>query len=401
MASYIRWFGELSLTEVAAVGGKNASLGELVRELIREGVRVPEGFAITAEAYRDLLAENDLEPLIRAKLTTGDLRDVQQLAQCASSIREAIRSAQLPRRFVDEVTAAYHQLCALSGGVIEVAVRSSATAEDLPSASFAGQQESFLNVRGEEALLRACRNCFASLFTDRAISYRIDQHFDHLAVALSIGVQRMVRSDRACSGVMFSIDTESGLPSVVIINGSYGLGESIVQGVVVPDEYIVAKSTLRSPYRPIIGKVIGSKKVEIVYDERGERGVKQQRVPRELRHRFVLSDDEILTLARWAVLIEKTLFKTCRSTDTDGYRVGKRWHLGRAFYRSGTARNGSGGSRPTCRRAAATSEKRPRRGIGTSRRAADRCWQRACYQVGARYHHLFTGRGLSHRDDGL
>lgn len=304
MASYIRWFGELSLADVAAVGGKNASLGELVRSLRREGVRIPDGFAITVAAYRDLIAENDLESFIRRQLSRVDLSDVQQLAICGEQIRAAIRQARLPQRIVDDVLAAYERLCAHSGGSIDVAVRSSATTEDLPVASFAGQQESFLNVRGGEALIRACSNCFASLFTDRAISYRIDKGFDHLTVALSIGVQRMVRSDRACSGVLFSIDTESGLSSVVIINAAYGLGESIVQGLVVPDEYIVSKATLRPPYRPIISRIAGSKKVQIVYDDRGERGVKQVRVPRELRHHLVLTDDEILTLARWAVAIE-------------------------------------------------------------------------------------------------
>jgi pyruvate,water dikinase len=303
--TYIRWFDELSITDIPIVGGKNASLGELMQRLRGEGVRVPQGFAITVDAYRDLLRDYELDSFIRTELARHDLRDVRQLSKCGAAIRQAITAASFSPELTDAISNAYHELISRAGGITDVAVRSSATAEDLPSASFAGQLESFLHVQGIDHLMQCCHRCFASLFTDRAISYRVDKGFDHRAAAVSIGVQTMVRSDCGSAGVIFSIDTESGLSSVVIITGSYGLGEAIVQGRVVPDEFVVSKATLRPPYRPIIAKSCGSKKVQIVYDEMAEHHIAEVPVPAEKRGLFVLSDDDILTLARWAVDIER------------------------------------------------------------------------------------------------
>lgn len=303
--TYIRWFEELTLEDIPIVGGKNASLGELVQRLGREGIKVPPGFAITADAYRDLVRHAHLDLFIDETLSRSDLSDLNQLSQSGAAIREAIQAAPFSPRLVEDITCAYQELIRRAGGQVDVAVRSSATAEDLPTASFAGQLESFLHVEGVDELLAACRRCFASLFTDRAISYRVDKGFDHRAIALSIGVQRMVRSDKGSAGVIFSVDTESGLSSVILITASYGLGEAIVQGRVVPDEYVVSKATLRHPYRPIIARRCGSKKVQIVYDERASTRVIEVPVPLEQRNHLCLSDDEILTLARWAVAIEQ------------------------------------------------------------------------------------------------
>ena len=303
--TYIRWFDELNINDISIVGGKNASLGELMQRLRGEGIRVPEGFAITADAYRDLLRDYELDSFISTELARHDLRDVRQLSKCGAAIRKAITAASFSPQLTDAISNAYQELIRRNGGVLDVAVRSSATAEDLPSASFAGQLESFLHIEGIDQLLQSCHRCFASLFTDRAISYRVDKGFDHLAVAVSIGVQTMVRSDCGSAGVIFSVDTESGLSSVVVITGSYGLGEAIVQGRVVPDEYVVSKATLRPPYRPIISKNCGSKKVQIVYEELSQNHIAEIPVPSEKRGLFVISDDEILNLARWAVDIER------------------------------------------------------------------------------------------------
>ncbi|HEX5019397.1 MAG TPA: phosphoenolpyruvate synthase [Candidatus Binatia bacterium] len=302
--SYIRWFQEIGIGDVSLVGGKNASLGELYRELAPKGIKVPNGFAITAEAYWDLLRRTGLAQRIKEILSGLDTQDAANLQQKGSAIRRELTAAALPNYLAAEIVAAYHELCAGTGEPVDVAVRSSATAEDLPDASFAGQQETYLNVQGEAALLESCKRCFASLFTDRAISYRQDKGFDHLKVGLSIGIQRMVRSDLAASGVMFSIDTESGFPDVVLINAAYGLGENVVQGSVNPDEYYVFKPTLKQGFRPILQKIVGSKEFKLIYDIGGGKMVKNVPVGPDDRSRFAIDDEEILTLARWACLIE-------------------------------------------------------------------------------------------------
>ncbi len=301
---YIRWFDEIGIDDVPLVGGKNASLGELYRELAPQGINVPNGFAITAEAYWDLLSGTKLEPQLRNILTGLDTGDVENLRRRGSAIRHEITGAALPEQLQLEILSAYRKLCAGSDRPVDVAVRSSATAEDLPDASFAGQQETYLNVQGDAALLESCKRCFASLFTDRAISYRQDKGFDHLKVGLSIGIQRMVRSDLASSGVMFSIDTETGFSDVVLINAAYGLGENVVQGTVNPDEYYVFKPTVKLGFRPILQKIVGSKEFKLVYDIGGGKMVKNVPVVADERLHFAITDDEILTLARWACLIE-------------------------------------------------------------------------------------------------
>jgi pyruvate,water dikinase len=301
-AAFIRWFDDLSLVDAPLVGGKNASLGELYRELAAAGVRVPNGFAITADAYRYFLEASGVSSRIAALLAGLDVTDLAQLAERGRAMRDAIAGAELPSDLQDAIFSAYDRLG--EGQAIDVAVRSSATAEDLPDASFAGQQETYLNVRGRAALLHACRRSFASLYTDRAISYRADKGFDQLQVALSIGVQRMVRSDLATSGIMFTLDTETGFRDVVLINASYGLGEPIVQGSVTPDEYCVFKPTLKMGFRPILQRTVGTKEFKLVYDEGGSRGVKTVPVAPGDRVRFALSDEDVLTLARWGCAIE-------------------------------------------------------------------------------------------------
>lgn len=301
---FIRFFREISIGDIPLVGGKNASLGEMVRSLTSEGIRVPDGFAITAEAYRHFIKTNELEGFIRDTITGLDTGNIQDLASRGRSIREAILKASLPNDLEQEIIGSYHELSG-PGEEIDVAVRSSATAEDLPDASFAGQQESFLNIRGTRALLHACRECLASLFTDRAISYRHDKGFDACSIALSIGVQRMVRSDLGSAGVMFTLDTESGFPDVILINGSYGLGESVVKGRVDPDEFLVFKSTLSGNFRPIIKRSIGAKQEKMLYASRGGRSTKVISTPVEERERLCLTDDDVLLLARWGIQIEE------------------------------------------------------------------------------------------------
>jgi pyruvate, water dikinase len=300
---FVRRFAEIQLTDVPLVGGKNASLGEMFRSLTSKGVKVPDGFAVTAAGYRHFLAVNQLDRFIAKELAALDTRNIEQLRSCGQRIRQALLNAPLPDDLREVILASYRQLCP-PGGQLDVAVRSSATAEDLPDASFAGQQESYLNVRGEQTLLDTCRRCFASLFTDRAISYRADKGFAHTKIALSIGVQRMVRSDLSASGVMFSIDTESGFRDAVLINAAYGLGENVVQGSVNPDEYYIFKPTLLTGHRPILKKALGSKEFKLVYDVGGEKMTKNVPVSPEERKRFAISDNEILTLASWACLIE-------------------------------------------------------------------------------------------------
>ena len=305
-ADYIAWFSDPASSDVARVGGKNASLGEMTRNLSGGGIPVPDGYSITAEAYWALLDANDLRPLIGetlAKLKRGAL----SLAAAGKLIRQAVARAQFPTDMAQAISSAYRKLAERARNEhLDVAVRSSATAEDLPEASFAGQQESFLNIRGEKNLLDACRRCFASLFTDRAIVYRENHQFDHLKVALSVGVQRMVRSDRAGAGVMFSIDTETGFPRTVLINAAWGLGESVVQGEVDPDEFVVFKPLLnQSAFVPILEKTLGGKAKKIVYAHGGGKTTKAIATSQRERSEFVLDDREVLELARWAVAIEQ------------------------------------------------------------------------------------------------
>jgi pyruvate,water dikinase len=302
---FIRWFEDLDSEAVPQVGGKNASLGEMLNTLEDQGVRVPGGFATTAHAYRAFLDANDLEEKIKTSienLNTGE----NSLQETGKGIRRLFRYAEFPPEIAGAIKEAYEKLGEhYDLHEVDVAVRSSATAEDLPEASFAGQQETFLNVSGKQELLEACRKCYASLFTDRAISYRDEQGFDHLEVALSVGVQKMVRSDEASSGVMFTIDTETGFPDVVVINGSWGLGENVVQGAVTPDEYRVFKPLLdQHDFVPIIEKSLGTKEKKMIYASGGSEATKNVETSTQERRSYVLEDDEILRLARWAVAIE-------------------------------------------------------------------------------------------------
>ena len=301
---FIKWFEEVGRNDVALVGGKNASLGEMIRNLSSEGVNVPSGFAITAEAYKYLIKEAGIGSEIRDILEGLDTHDMEDLSRRGSKIRSIIRNARCPPDLEDEIRAAYREMESRYGKNVDVAVRSSATAEDLPTASFAGQQETYLNVRGENELIEKVMECFASLFTDRAISYRVDKGFDHFSVYLSVGVQKMVRSDLACAGVMFSIDTESGFRDAVYITGAYGLGENVVQGIVNPDQFYVFKPTLKKGYRPLVEKKLGTKRKKLIY-RKNRAGTKQKLVRPEEQKKFVLSDDEVFTLARWACIIEE------------------------------------------------------------------------------------------------
>jgi pyruvate,water dikinase len=299
------FFDEFGIEDVPVVGGKNASLGEMYQKLSDKGVRVPNGFATTADAYRYALEQTGAVKLLHEALDDLDPSDVLDLARRAKQAREIVYGAGLPDDFAAEIVAGYHQLQQEYGEDVRLAVRSSATAEDLATASFAGQQETFLNVHGEESLLDACRRCFASLFTDRAIHYRVDQGFDHYDVALSIGVMKMVRSDLASSGVMFTLDTESGFRDVVFVTGAYGLGENVVQGAVDPDEFYVHKPTLALGHRAVLRRLLGDKAVKMIFVE-GQTGATTRNVPtpKNDRERFCLSDDDVLELADNAVTIE-------------------------------------------------------------------------------------------------
>jgi pyruvate,water dikinase len=300
---FIKWFDEVGTRDVALVGGKNASLGEMIRNLREKDVNVPYGFAITAEAYKHVLEVAGIQEEIKGVLADLNTHDMENLSTRGSRIRELIRTAGCPTDLEQEIRSAYREMEERYGGEVDVAVRSSATAEDLPTASFAGQQETYLNVKGEEELIEKVMDCFASLFTNRAISYRVDKGFNHLSVYLSVGVQKMVRSDLASAGVIFSIDTESGFRGAVYITGAYGLGENVVQGTVNPDQFYVFKPTLKQGFRPIVEKKLGTKRKKLVYKERRV-GTKQKNVTKEEQSRFVLSDDEVLTLANWACIIE-------------------------------------------------------------------------------------------------
>ncbi len=301
----ISWFQDVTVASIATVGGKNASLGEMIRKLGGQGIRVPDGFATTAAAYRGFIAQNELEPKMREQLERYR-SGANGLHEAGEAIRTLILGARFPADLSDSIVEAYRELGRRYGTRnVSVAVRSSATAEDLPDASFAGQQESFLNVRGEQALLDVCRRCYASLFTDRAISYREEKGFEHMKVALSIGVQKMVRSDRAAAGVIFTIDPETGFRNVVVINSSWGLGESVVQGQVNPDEFVVFKPLLNNESLvPLIGRTLGDKERKIVYATGGTATTRSVATSQQERRAYSLDEGEVIQLARWAAIIE-------------------------------------------------------------------------------------------------
>jgi len=304
-AAYIRWFADIRNEDVGLVGGKNASLGEMYSELTPKGVKIPDGFAVTAEGYRHVLTSAGILDDLKEALAGLDRSDVTDIAKRGRRARGLILSAGIPDDLWGEIRTAYDMLCDEYGPDADVAVRSSATAEDLPTASFAGQQETYLNIRGYQALREAYVRCLASLFTDRAIAYRIDNHFDQFKVALSVGIMKMVRSDLAASGVIFTLDTDTGFRDVVLITGSYGLGEMIVQGAVNPDEFYVFKPTFRKGYRAIVRKNLGEKRVKLIYGQGGAKEVTRRvDVPDADQRRFCIADDDILTLAGYALTIE-------------------------------------------------------------------------------------------------
>ncbi|MCA1409904.1 phosphoenolpyruvate synthase [Bradyrhizobium sp. NBAIM20] len=305
MTGHIRSFCEIGLADVGLVGGKTASLGELYSTLSLQGIAVPNGFAITADAYREALSRDNVAGELHRLLDAIDKGNIRQLASKAAKARAIIYDAMDMPLLRRQVMDAYRQLEREAGAGVAVAVRSSATAEDLPTASFAGQHESFLNVRGPKDLFEACRRCFASIFTDRAISYRIDNGFDHFKVALSVAVMKMVRSDLAASGVVFTLDTESGFRDVIFVTGCYGLGETIVQGQVDPDEFYVHKPTLSQGYRHVLRRRLGAKQIRMVYGKRGgEHATLTRKVPDAERQKFCISDTEVLSLAEITVRIE-------------------------------------------------------------------------------------------------
>ncbi|MBW2969912.1 phosphoenolpyruvate synthase [Candidatus Woesearchaeota archaeon] len=303
--AFVLWFDEITIEDIPLVGGKNASLGEMYQTLVKKGVRIPNGFAVTAYAYRYVLEKSGALEKLRSALRGLNVKNVRALAAAGRKARDIIMHCEFPPELESEILHAYQKLSKeYRDNNTDVAVRSSATAEDLPEASFAGQQESFLNVRGHHELIDCCKRCFASLFTNRAIAYRTEHGFDHFKVYLSIGVQKMVRSDLACAGVIFTLDTETGFPNVVFVTGSYGLGESVVQGAVNPDEFYVFKPTLKDKFKPLIDKRLGEKATKIVYTEEGTRPIKKVDTPIDERSKFCLNDDEVLTLAKWAMIIE-------------------------------------------------------------------------------------------------
>lgn len=303
---YVRFFSQLGIDDIPLVGGKNASLGEMYQTLVPQGVPVPNGFALTSQAYKSILDENDLWLKLHQILDPLDPENTQDLQSRGALARELVYTAKLPEALYQEMVAAYQTLTDSFGNQFSLAVRSSATAEDLPTASFAGQQDTYLNISGLAAYIDACKHCFASLFTDRAIHYRIDQGFDHFEVALSVGVQLMVRSDLATSGVMFTVDTETGYEDVVMITGAYGLGENVVQGAVDPDEFYVHKPTFNKGYRSVLKRHLGAKKIKMIYAMDANRRAPIQNVPtsKSEQKSYCLSDDEVLKLADFAIKIE-------------------------------------------------------------------------------------------------
>ncbi|MBO1067613.1 MULTISPECIES: phosphoenolpyruvate synthase [Nostocales] len=297
-------FNAVGIADISLVGGKNASLGEMIQQLSSQGVKVPTGFATTAYAYRYFITAAGLEEKLRKIFADLDVEDMDNLQECGKKARSLMLETPFPLELQGAIAKSYQNLCEEYDINTDVAVRSSATAEDLPDASFAGQQETYLNVHGIKGVLESCHKCFASIFTDRAISYRQIRGFDHFEVALSVGVQKMVRSDLASSGVMFSIDTETGFQNAALITAAYGLGENIVQGAVNPDEYLVFKPTLKKGYKPILQKRLGTKEIKMVYDLGGSKLTKNISVPQLERHQFALNDQEILQLAEWTCIIE-------------------------------------------------------------------------------------------------
>ena len=300
----ILWYNQVNNQDVGLVGGKNASLGEMIQQLKQQGVNVPDGFATTAYAFRHFIAEAGLEEKLRELFAQMDINDVNSLQKTGKKARSLILNTPFPDSLKTAITEAYEELCERYGDETDVAVRSSATAEDLPEASFAGQQETYLNIHSVQGVLEGCHKCFASLFTNRAISYRENKGFDHLSIALSVGVQKMVRSDLASAGVMFSIDTETGFKNAALITAAYGLGENVVQGAVNPDEYLVFKPTLSEGYQPILDKRLGTKGMKMIYDTGGSKQTHNVAVSPRDRAQFCLQDDEILQLARWTITIE-------------------------------------------------------------------------------------------------
>jgi len=297
-------FEEVGINDISFVGGKNASLGEMIQQLASKGVSVPNGFATTAHAYRYFIESAGLEDKLRTLFADLDVEDVNNLRSVGKQARILMLQTPFPQDLQDAIAAGYSRLCERYGSGTDVAVRSSATAEDLPDASFAGQQETYLNVNGLAGVLDACHRCFASIFTDRAISYRQIKGFDHFDVALSVGVQKMVRSDMAASGVIFSIDTETGFKDAVFVTSAYGLGENVVQGAVNPDEYFVFKPTLKQGFSPIVKQRLGSKEIKMIYDVGGSKLTKNIPVPQSERNQYAITNEEVLQLARWACIIE-------------------------------------------------------------------------------------------------
>lgn len=313
---FILWFDEITKDDIPLVGGKNANLGEMYQNLVNaknetfpdEQIRVPFGFAVTAYSYRYFLEKNELDKKITDVLNNLDTGNMHTLENAGRKVRDYIMASKFPQDLEDAIVSAYKELADklnIEVSDLDVAVRSSATAEDLPNASFAGQQESYLNVHGNHNVLDAIKKAFASLFTNRAISYRVDQHFDHFQISLSCAVQKMVRSDKGCSGVMFTLDTESGFRNAVLINGSWGLGEFIVKGIVTPDEYMVFKPTLALGKDAIINKRLGSKEKKLIYAREGLNPTKEVIVHDNDRNRFVLTNEQILKLAKWGMIIEQ------------------------------------------------------------------------------------------------
>ncbi|MFA7653503.1 MAG: phosphoenolpyruvate synthase [Candidatus Magasanikbacteria bacterium] len=298
--NFVRWFKDLTIKDIPSVGGKNASLGEMYAKLAKKGVPVPNGFALTSDAYWVFIKENKLDKKIKEALKGLDVKNLRALSVAGEKVRKMVLSAEFPKEIEEEIFKNYKKLG--KNKPIDVAVRSSATAEDLPDASFAGQQETYLNVRGEKELLEACKKCVASLFTDRAISYREAKGFEHTAVALSVCVQEMVRSDMGASGVMFTLDTESGFKGVVLINAAYGLGEYVVKGRVVPDQYYVYKEGAKKGFKSIISRRLGSKEVKLIY---GKVGTKQEKVAVSDRKQYCLTEDQVIQLAKWGMIIEE------------------------------------------------------------------------------------------------
>ena len=307
METLIKYFNEISIEDIPLVGGKNASLGEMFQKMNTKGINVPNGFALKANAYWDFLDRNHMRFKLKSILDELNTNDFSNLHTIGKACRELILEGNFPYRTQVAILSGVAALKDMEGENISFAVRSSATTEDLPTASFAGQQESYLNIKGEDELLKACQNCYASLFTDRAIKYRVDKGFEHMSVALSVGVQQMVRSDKASSGVAFTVHPESGFKQVVVINSTWGLGEYIVKGKIDPDEFIVYKPSLQTAHHPILSKKLGIKQLALIYgeDDNNNSGTVAINVAPKKQLEFSLTEEEIIQLSKWCVLLEK------------------------------------------------------------------------------------------------